>query len=63
MERLAAARKQAPDVDQLRADLDVLLAVATLYLDLIPRDERMTLPELFRLQDVEDVVSRHGKRY
>jgi hypothetical protein len=32
MERLAAARKQAPDVAQLRHDMDVLLAVATLYL-------------------------------
>ena len=63
MERLATARKQTPDVDQLRADLDVLLAVATLYLDMIPDDEKMTLPELFRLQDVEDVVARHGKRY
>ena len=63
MERLAALRKQAPDADQLRADLDTLLAVATLYLDAFRDDEKMTLPELFRLQDVEDVVSRHGKRY
>jgi hypothetical protein len=63
MERLAALRKQAPDADQLRADMDVLLAVATLYLDAFRDDEKMTLPEKMRLQEVEDVVSRHGKRY
>lgn len=46
-----------------RRDLDVLLAVATLYLDSFADDELMTLPEKFRLQDVEDVVKRHGRRY
>ena len=64
MERLAVARKQNPDVDQLRADLDVLLTVASPYLDAFSDDnERMTLPERMRLQDVEDVVARHGRRY
>ena len=63
MERLAALRKQTPDMDELRADMDVLLAVATLYLDAFRDDEMITLLEKMRLQEVEDVVARHGKRY
>ncbi len=46
-----------------QADLDTLLAVATLYIEAFREDEMMTLPEKLRLQEVEDVVERYGKRY
>ena len=46
-----------------RADLDQLLAVATLYIGAFREDETMTLPERMRLQMVEDVVEKLGKRY
>ena len=61
--RLAGERAQATHVSLPRRDLDVLLAVATLYLTSFTDDELMTLPEKFRYQDVEDVVHRHGRRY
>lgn len=45
-------------------ELDTLLAVATLYLDAFnDENEMMTLPEKFRLQYVEEVVARYGRRY
>ncbi len=44
-------------------DLGQLLAVATLYLDAFSDDDRMTLPEKMRLQYVEEIVERHGRRY
>ena len=44
-------------------DLTCLLAVATLYLESFAQDELMTLPERLRLQEVEDVLKRHGRRY
>lgn len=46
-----------------RYDFDVLLAVATLYVNAFSDDEMMTLPEKMRLQEVEDVLERHGRRY
>ena len=46
-----------------QADLDTLLAVATLYIEAFPEDEMMTLPGKLFLQDVEEVVARHGRRY
>jgi hypothetical protein len=46
-----------------RADLDALLAVATLYIGAFRPGEPMTLPEKLALQDVEEVVERHGRRY
>jgi hypothetical protein len=46
-----------------RADLDALLAVATLYIGAFRPGEPMTLPEKLALQDVEGVVERHGRRY
>ena len=61
--RLAGERAGAAHVSLPRRDLDVLLAVATLYLASFTDDELMTLPEKFRYQDVEDVVHRHGRRY
>jgi hypothetical protein len=54
---------EAPPVLISRADLDVLLAVATLYIDAFAEDEMMTLPQKFRLQQVEEAVARHGRRY
>lgn len=61
--RLAGERAAAENVSLPRRDLDVLLAVATLYLTSFTDDELMTLPEKMRYQDVEDVVHRHGRRY
>jgi hypothetical protein len=46
-----------------RTELDCLLAVATLYVNAFTEDELMTLPEKMRLQEVEDVLAKHGKRY
>ena len=58
---------EAPDaadaVTVPRTDFDALLAVATLYVNAFTEDERMTLPERMRLQEVEDVLERHGRRY
>jgi hypothetical protein len=45
------------------ADLGQLLAVATLYVDAFSEDEMMTLPEKLRLQEVEGILERHGRRY
>ena len=63
IKRLADERARAADVSVPRCDLDVLLAVATLYIGSFAPDQMMTLPEKFALQDVEDVVKRHGRRY
>jgi hypothetical protein len=46
-----------------RADLDQLLAVATLYVSAFGEDEMMTLPEKLRLQEVESILEKHGRRY
>jgi hypothetical protein len=40
-----------------------LLAVATMYVDAFKEDETMTLPERMRLQEIEDILDRHGRRY
>jgi hypothetical protein len=60
---LAGERGALENASLPRRDLDVLLAVATLYLDAFRPDEMMTLPEKLSLQDVEEVVKRHGRRY
>jgi hypothetical protein len=57
------ARLDKESVTIPRYDLDVLLAVATLYVNAFGDDEMMTLPEKLRLQEVEDVVKRYGERY
>ncbi len=44
-------------------EIDALLAVATLYVDAFKDDEAMTLPERMRLQEIEDILDRHGRRY
>jgi hypothetical protein len=60
--RLADERARLETVSIPRHDLDVLLSVATLYVASFRPDEMMTLPEKLRLQDVEEVVKRHGRR-
>jgi len=52
----------AERADISQHDLDVLLSVATLYISAFAEDE-MTLPEKLRLQEVEEVVERYGRRY
>ncbi len=50
--------------DPTREEIDLLLAVATLYVDAFDaEDEMMTLPGRMLLQDVEDILERHGRRY
>jgi hypothetical protein len=44
-------------------EINALLAVATLYVDSFKDDEAMTLPERMRLQEIEDILDRHGRRY
>ena len=61
--RTYAEAAMESEIAALRCDLVILLAVATLYVDAFGEDEMMTLPEKLRLQDVEDVVNRHGRRY
>ncbi len=46
-----------------RSELDCLLAVATLYVDAFDQEDMMTLPEKMRLQDVEALLEKHGRRY
>ncbi len=46
-----------------RAELEALLAVATLYAEAFSEDEMMALPQLMRLQEVDRILERHGKRY
>ena len=44
-------------------EFEQLLAVATLYVEAFKEDEMMTLPEKMRLQEIEAILERHGKRY
>ena len=60
---LAAMSETAERADISQADLDTLLAVATLYIGAFSEEEMVTLPEKLRLQQVEEVVERHGRRY
>jgi hypothetical protein len=46
-----------------RAELDRLLAVATLYLNSFTDDDTMTIGEKFVHQDIEAVVEKYGRRY
>jgi hypothetical protein len=57
----ADATRPVITVDQ--TEFDALLAVATLYVEAFGNDEAMTLPERMRLQEVEDILAKHGKRY
>ena len=55
--------EQSPAADISQAELDALLAVATLYISAFHEDEMLTLPEKLQLQYVEQIVERHGRRY
>lgn len=44
-------------------EIGQLLAVATMYVDAFHDDEMMTLPERLRLQEIEGILDRHGRRY
>lgn len=44
-------------------DLDLLLAVATIYVDAFAPEEMLTLPGKLVLQDVEALLERYGRRY
>ena len=44
------------------AEIDQLLAVATLYVDAFTDDDTMTAAERMRLQQIEDILERHGRR-
>lgn len=46
-----------------RYELELLLAVATTYVDAFAPDEMMTLPGKLLLQDVEAILERYGRRY
>ena len=61
--RRDAGAADAEMVTVPKYDFEGLLAVATLYVEMIPDDATMTLPEKMRLQEVEDIVERYGKRY
>jgi predicted metal-binding protein len=51
-------------MDLTQHETDVLLAVATLYVDAFDdENEMMTLPERMSLQEVEKILDRHGRRY
>lgn len=45
------------------AEINQLLAVATLYVDSFGDNELLTAPERLRLQEVESILDRHGRRY
>ncbi len=46
-----------------RVSLDLLLAVATLYVKSFAPDEFVTLPEKLNIQYVEEILERYGRRY
>jgi hypothetical protein len=45
------------------AEIEALLAVATLYVDAFKPDEKMSWAEKLRLQHIEEILDRHGRRY
>jgi hypothetical protein len=52
-----------PPVTVPRYELDLLLAVATIYVDAFGPDEMLTLAGKLLLQDVEAILDRYGRRY
>jgi hypothetical protein len=53
--------RQLRDRNQkLQAIVDTLLPVAQIYVDAFRADEKMTLPERLRLQQVEDILDTIG---
>jgi hypothetical protein len=60
-ERLTEARKAAETVLIRRADLDVLLALASLCVAAF-KDGTVTLPDGAYLRGAEEALARHGQR-
>ena len=46
-----------------KQDFEMLLAVATMYVEAFEPDEKMTLVERLRLVQVEDLLAKYGRRY
>ena len=46
-----------------KQDFEMLLAVATMYVEAFEPDEKMTLVERLRLAQVEDLLAKYGRRY
>jgi hypothetical protein len=44
-------------------EIGALLTVATMYVDAFSEDETMSLTERMRLQEIENILDRHGRRY
>jgi hypothetical protein len=59
----AEISRQSETVELPRVDLDNLLAVATLYVNSFTDDDRLSLVERLRLQEVEQILDRLGRRY
>ena len=59
---MAAPPDERPPVTIPAFDLDILLAVATLYVDAFRPDEYMSLAERIALRDVEATLARYGRR-
>jgi hypothetical protein len=51
-----------PPVIVAAFDLDILLAVAALYVDAFRPGDYMSLAERIALHDVEDILTRYGRR-
>ena len=49
--------------EMTEAEIGQLLAVATLYVDAFKDEEMMSLTEKLRLQEIEGILDRHGRRY
>lgn len=50
-------------VSLTEAEIGALLALATLYVDSFKDDETMSFTGRMRLQEIEDILDRHGRRY
>jgi hypothetical protein len=60
---MLGAMDEAEQVTVDRTEWDALLAVGTLYVNAFTEEEMMTLPEKLRLQEVEAILDKHGRRY
>jgi hypothetical protein len=56
-------RALVAEFKQAREDLEELLAVATFYLAAFSEDEKVSLTEAARLQKIDEIIERRGKRY
>jgi regulatory protein YycH of two-component signal transduction system YycFG len=63
VDELKQAREEKSKIEQLVLDVEDLLAVATIYLDAFDEDDMVSITEAARLQKIEEIVERRGKRY